>query len=198
MKSEKGITLVTLVITLIVFIILMTTFTVNIDTFRNQTMRTNLENDVMALREEIEIYYASKKELPVINLYTNLSMIQSQKNVNDNDKYYIIDIRKLDVALKYDKDFNVALARPRTEEIEDLLDLYIINELTHTIYYPKGVEYNGVILYTLPEYFSNVQGKVTDEDKPIVNFSMQKSGDKLFGIEAQIEISDAFSRNWFW
>ena len=195
MRSEKGITLVTLVITLIVFIILMTTFTINIDSYRNQTMRTNLENDIMALREEIEIYYASKKELPVINLYTNLSMMENQKNVNDNDKYYIIDIRKLDVALKYDKDFNVALARPRTEEIEDLLDLYIINELTHTIYYPKGVEYNGVILYTLPEYFTNVQGKVKDEDKPIVNISLAKSEEKLFGVEATIEISDAFSRN---
>ena len=42
------------------------------------------------------------------------------------------------------------------EEIADLLDVYIINKQTHTIYYPKGVLYGENTHYRLPEVFTEI------------------------------------------
>ena len=100
------------------------------------------------LKEEIDQYYARVKSLPIINEYTNISMLQGIKNVNDNDEYYVIDLKQLDVELNYGKDYiEIENNRDASENISDLTDVYIINKQSHTIYYPKGVEYNGKIHY---------------------------------------------------
>ena len=192
MKNEKGITLITLIVTIIVMLILITSVTINLGPYKNEVVRTSFEEDINSLREEVEHYYAINKTLPVINRYGYTDMFESIKNVNDNDKYYVIDIRKIDVDLKIGKDFYRALARDIDDEIFDLLDIYIINEQSHTIYYPKGIDYNGVVLYTLIEQYSNVKDKAEDNRPPIVKITLAKS-DKLFGITSTIEISDDFS-----
>lgn len=156
MRNSKGITLITLTITIVIMMILTFTITVNIEPYQNQKRKTNFETDIQRLREEIEQYYVRVKDLPIINKFTNTSMLESIKNINDNDEYYVIDIKQLDVKLNYGADYNKILLKDETEEITDLLDVYIINKQSHTIYYPKGIEYNGKVYYRLSEVFSEV------------------------------------------
>lgn len=160
-KSQKGITLVALVITVIIMIILTFTITLNISQYDGQKTKSNFENDINSLNEEIAQYYSRTKTLPIINKYTNITMLTGIKNVNDGENYYVIDVRQLEVSLNLGSDYNTALSRPRNTEIADLTDIYIINEQSHTIYYPKGVYYNGSITYMIPETYSNVIGEQT-------------------------------------
>ena len=156
MKNNKGVTLITLAITIAVLMILTFNITVNIGAYTEQKTKANFETDMQRLREEINQYYARVKDIPVINKYTNTSMLEGIKNINDNDEYYVIDMKQLDVSLNYGSDYNIINKKDEAEEITDLLDVYIINKQSHTIYYPKGVEYSGKIHYRLPEVFSDV------------------------------------------
>ena len=156
MKNDRGITLIILVITVIVLLILTS---VNINTAKNQIglkEANNLYSDLDILTTKVTDYYLRKKELPVLsnlylsdnnlleflnNVFVNIKWI----NVNDGDKYYVIDLAKLDnLTLHYGKDYYKWTANSTANN--DILhpednndDIYIINEKTHQIYYPKGV-----------------------------------------------------------
>lgn len=156
MKNERGISLITLSITILLLIILTFTLTVNIEPYRDEKAKTNFEIDMQRLNEEINQYFARVKQLPISRQYTNTSMLEGIKNVNDNENYYVIDIRQLDVVLNNGADYKVVLTREETEDISDLTDLYIINEQSHTIYYPKGVKYKERTLYRLEEVYSKI------------------------------------------
>lgn len=160
LKSNKGITLITLSLTIVIMLILTFTVSVNVNTYTQRKQRTNLETDIIKLKEEILHYYSENKTLPIINKYTNIQMIE--KNVNDNENYYIIDLSKINnLNLNYGKDYEKI--ENKEENISDLLDIYIINEQSHTIYYPKGVKYNNETLYTTMNL-----GQIEIEDIPIL------------------------------
>ncbi len=146
LKSNNGITLITLVITIVVMLILSFTISINANDYIERTKKTNLDTDLQRLQEKVEIYYSKNKEIPVLNKYTNVAMLE--KKENDNENYYVIDLDKLEgIELNYGKDFEKA--KQIEGEISDLLDIYIINEESHVIYYPKGVKFDNKIYYTL-------------------------------------------------
>ena len=149
MKNEKGITLITLAITLVVLIILTFTISINAPDLISMKRKNNFENDMNVLKEEIDQYYARYDSLPIINKYINVDILNNSKNINDNDNYYVIDLSKIDVNLNYGKDYEQILLKNLEEEVVDITDVYIINEQSHTIYYPKGVEYNKTVNYTI-------------------------------------------------
>ena len=157
MKKEKGITLITLTITIVVLIILTFTITVNVDQYDDQNKKSKFETDMQNLKEEIDQYYAREKSLPIINKFTNTTMLESIKNVNDNENYYVIDLSQLNTKLNYGSDYNSISEKVETEEITDLLDVYIINEQSHTIYYPKGIEYDDGIHYTISATYNMIK-----------------------------------------
>ena len=157
MKSNKGITLITLTITIVILMILTFTLTINVSQYAEEKKKADFEKDIQSLKEEIHQYYARVKQIPIINSYTNLSMLEETKNKNDNENYYVIDIKQLDVNLNYGKDYKtITASKEITEEITDLRDVYIINEQSHTIYYPKGIKYKEKVYYRLPEVFSEI------------------------------------------
>lgn len=160
MKNEKGITLITLAVTLIVLIILTFTISINAPDLISMKRKNNFENDSNALKEEIDQYYARYNSLPIINPYTNVAMLENSKNINDNNHYYVIDLSKINVSLKYGKDYEKVAKKEVTEEITDMVDIYIINEQSHTIYYPKGVEYNKTIHYTVDLNYKEISAYV--------------------------------------
>lgn len=171
MKNQKGVTLITLTITIVVLMILTFTVTVNFEPYKNQKIKTKFETDMQRLKEELAQYYTRVKDIPVINKYTNVSMLNGVKNINDGDEYYVIDIGQLDVELNYGADYYKIIKKPVQEEITDLSDVYIINKQSHTIYYPKGVEYDGMKHYRVAERYSEIYITVEDlrESKQYVN-----------------------------
>lgn len=152
MKKQKGVTLVVLTITIVVLLILTFTISMNIPDISSRKKKTNFENDMRELKEEIDQYYAKYEQLPIINKYTNIDMLNDIKNVNDDENYYIIDLSKIFTNLNYGKDYEKVKTKDTSEEIAEILDIYIINEQSHTIYYPKGIEYDGETHYTLDTY----------------------------------------------
>ena len=159
MKNEKAITLITLVITVVILIILTFTITINIDQYGNQRRKSNFEVDLQRLKEQIDQYYARNNKLPIINPYTNISMLKGITNINDNDKYYVIDLNKLDITLNYGADYSIIRQKNVKEEIKDLFDVYIINEQSHTIYYPLGIKYDGEYHCTSDEVYHKIEIK---------------------------------------
>lgn len=145
LKSNKGITLITLTTTIVVMLIISVSITININPYIQKKNKTNLETDILKLKEEISYYYSKNKTLPIINKYTNI--LQLEKNINDNENYYVIDLSKINnTNLNYGKDYYKI--NSKDENANSFLDIYIINEQSHTIYYPKGVEYNNQMYYT--------------------------------------------------
>ena len=156
-KNEKGVTLLTLATTVVVLMILIFTVTINVDEYGEQKRKSNFEVDLQRLKEEVDYYYAKYHKLPIINEYTSTFMLENVTNVNDNDKYYVIDLKRLEVKLNYGKDYSTIIKKDASEKITDLFDVYIINEQSHTIYYPKGVKYDGTYHCTSDEIYHNIE-----------------------------------------
>ena len=156
LKSNKGITLITLSITIIIMMILSFTVSVNTSMYIERKKKTNFETDITKLQEEVSHYYVENKELPIANKYTNVDMLE--KDINDNENYYVIDLAEFEnLELNYGQDYYTIT--DYTSEISSLEDIYIINEQSHAIYYPRGIEYSGVRYYTI-----NNESKTQIED----------------------------------
>lgn len=137
-KSDKGISLVSLVITIAVMIII-TSVTINMSLDRFEINNFNkMINDLELLQDKVSNYYLRYNAIPISRdgennaikyTYTTLDF---EKNSGDNENYYIIDLKALGegVSLNYGKDGFESL------NLSD--DVYIINEKTHCIYYVKG------------------------------------------------------------
>lgn len=127
-KSNKGITIITLVITIIVILILTTvTITstyIGIDYKRYKSMCS----DVELLEDKILYFYREYGELPLGNEVTNVPT-----EIENGHTFYEININKLkNITLNYG----------------DAEDIYIVDSETFEVYYLNGIEYEDVIYYT--------------------------------------------------
>lgn len=144
MKKNKGITLISLVITIIIMLIISGTIIVQgINNFKIQNMN-KLYNDLELLNDKITIYYAKYGTIPVKGEFTGSQDFKTEKNPNDNEIYYVIDLDKLE---------NLTLNNRIANEGDDV---YIINDETHTIYYPKGLEIDGIIYYCIDNNYTQI------------------------------------------
>jgi len=134
MKNQRGITLVTLVITIVLLIIITATIAINSHTSLELSNLTKLENDIQALNDRVAVYYVANGTLPVTNdtyMKTEISKSITNLSPNDGDTYYKIDLSKLsNITLNYKN------------------NTYIINETSHKIYMIEGIKYEGETYYT--------------------------------------------------
>ena len=148
LKNDRGVTLIILVITVIALLILTT---VNINTTRNQIglkETNNLYADIDIISSKVTDYYIKENKLPTLCLIekndfmeylANRGIYSFALNINDGNNYYIIDLSQLkNLSLNYGKDYKKWPSNKIEENIND--DVYIINEITHQIYYLRGIE----------------------------------------------------------
>jgi len=131
-KSKKGITLITLVITVIVLLILSGTVIYNSKSTNDVGKYNNMVADIELLNDKILVYYNKYGEVPVTKRVW-------ERNVEGvgNVKYYEVDLAKLEnLTLHYGKDYG------KTEELTEESDVYLVNSNLH-VYYLKGVESKG-------------------------------------------------------
>ena len=166
-KSEKGITLVVLVITIIALSAISIPVAVNMSGVIELKKYTKFKQDIDRLREAISSVYDEDIEISLIgNKYTGGTTFlygiqngQNVKNPNDGADYYAINLTKLNthlgaqIQLNYGKD-NISGNQTGT-------DLYIINGKTKTIYYVKGVEYKKEKYHRLPEEYTTLKDVYT-------------------------------------
>lgn len=152
-KNNKGITLISLIITVAVMLIIVgTTVYTSLDRFEINRLK-KMYNDIELLSDKVENYYLKYNGLPIKEQYT-YTTLNFDKNVNDNGNYYIIDLEAMEgISLNYGKEgYN------RTNESDDV---YIINEKSHTIYYVKGIEVDGTTYHYIKK-----EGEILDTIPP--------------------------------
>ena len=143
MKKVSGIALATLIITVIMLTIITGAgIRIGLDSLNIKNLN-NLYTDIKTLNDSIATYYNKYGTLPLKEKFTGSYDFETYKNPNDDpDSYYVIDINKLAyITLMTD-----------VKWIEN--DVFIINQKTHTIYYPKGIEHENEIYYRLPGEYS--------------------------------------------
>ena len=154
MKNNKGISMVTLIITIVVILILSATMIVSVSDYTDTSGLMNMRGDIQLLKDKVIVYYNTYGEVPgcietyyeeiatddtKIIIYKNAQNTEidsgfiASRDANDGDVYYQIDVTKLS---------NVTLNLGTDE------DVYIINEKTLNVYYINGVESEGVMHYT--------------------------------------------------
>lgn len=156
-KNQKGITLISLVIVLSVIVILSFTITVNMGGITEQSQKSKLDSDLTQIGEKISQYYSRNKQLPIINKYTPTSNFEASKNVNDGEDYYVLDLDELgDLSLNYGKDYDTIKNTNVETSVTQVSDVYVINEISQTVYYAKGINYEGKTYFRLMESFSQI------------------------------------------
>ena len=185
LKNDKGVTLIILTITIIVLLII-TGITINNSKSQLIIKKVNnLYSDIDSISTKVSDYYLKNNSLPVFdnNIYLNSSselgtLIEknggdkSVINANDDGPYYVLNLSKLEnLTLNFGSEYK---KWNDTSTSNMYQDLYIINGVTHQIYYPKGIKYGNNIYYTKNAKTENVEkiqnsSDITDEDFKIKN-----------------------------
>ena len=154
-KNNKGVTMITLIVTILVIsIIAGVTIYQSVENIKARKIDL-LYADLELLEDKVNTYYLNNGGLPIKEEFKGSENFKTVKNVNDNDVYYVIDISSLDgVSLNMKLDFTGD-------------DVYIMNEQSHTVYYPKGLTIDNETYYTLPKQYSKIEGN-KDESKPSI------------------------------
>lgn len=168
MKNERGITLTALIIIIILLLIITTT---TIYTSTNKYKINNVKkmyNDIELLNDKVASYYLKYGGLPIKKDDQNKDIIYKSadldfdKNVNDDDKYYIIDVKAIgNITLNFGK--------AGGEDPGSSDDVYIINKKTQTIYYLKGVEYKNGEIFHSKKVNTEVSEDKIPPSKPSIN-----------------------------
>ena len=174
-KSENGITLIALAVTVIVMIIISVGLSATMTTNIEMKNYNKFKEDIITLSEATKLYYLNNGTLPVAmdKVLTSIDVPSKDKNPNDNDKYYYIDMRLIPDAETYFGEGNKDGTFTSTDN-----DLYVVNERSLTVYYLKGAVLNGERHYTSVDDYSDggfASDYYSKTDLPIIAAVSMKS-----------------------
>ena len=169
LKKENGVTLTILVITVIVMLLISSTIIYNTNTHVRMQRLNKLYQDIETINKQIDDYYLRNGELPIFEtvyctkaklndlLTENANLKKATLNTasnnlmfnpNDGNDYYLIDLGKLGGIILnygYGDDYENASKDPSNTSYNEV---FIINDITHQVYYPAGVFLNGFMYYS--------------------------------------------------
>lgn len=141
-RNERGIAMITLVITVLLIVIISSALAKNSYDSLQLANLTKLDNDVKMLNDRIAAYYVQYGRLPTYGEAYSRNTIKEKiddLSPNDGDSYYIIDLSELDnLTLNYGENY-----------LTSSNDVYIVNEESHIVYYLKGVKHSGKVYHTV-------------------------------------------------
>ena len=134
MKKDKGITLISLSIAVI--IILTITGMILYSAKDNIYIKnlTNMQNDIANLRDKISLYYSEYGDIPARTEYPDITNLKNAGVIgaNDTGNFLIIELEELNgLTLNYGGDYKTYKEKANKGDytnLEDLTDIYIINE----------------------------------------------------------------------
>ncbi|MBR0428123.1 MAG: hypothetical protein IJK18_08010 [Clostridia bacterium] len=176
-KGNKGITLISLILTVIVILIITSALIFNAQDQIEMRKIQNLSIDIENLNAKVDEYFLKYGELPILCNYTSTEIsnfknrddfeksiqekaemqdaqLNSELNTKDGDEYIVIDLEKLGgltLTYGYDREYE------HLKETRNVLDfsgdaiedeIFVINAKTHQIYFPHGVFVENVMYYT--------------------------------------------------
>ena len=158
MRKNKGITMISLVITIIVLLILTSVTIYNGLAQLGIKRVNNLYADIDSISTKVAEYYLKNETIPIYNdpyvnnkdelkamfIANGATETEELINVNDEGAYYVIDLSKLDnLTLNYGDDYKTwNSSEPKSQNV------YIINTVTHQIYFPHGVRVKNDYYFT--------------------------------------------------
>ena len=204
-SNEKGITLLILAITIVIISLITVPIIVNTKDVSELQKYTYLKNDIDRMRESIETAYINATSINTIgDKYTgDLTFLEKEqngkkvKNPNDNENYYVINLRKLNSYI--DAQIELTYGRGNKNTTIDTDDVYIINEQTRTIYYAKGISYKDVVYHRLQEDFtelSNVYVISYDANGGTGDTDMQITSNSSITLKAGLTKSGSTFAGW--
>ena len=151
-RKEKGISLISLVIAVTLIIILTNVMIYNMKNNLVVGKLQGMQNDIENLQDKVSAYYAQYGKIPASVKYTNIDEMKSAgiiSNAVDTGEFYVLDLGAIEnVTLNYGQDYETVKSMTDSEEVSQYTDLYIINQASHNIFYPRGIEIDGEKLYT--------------------------------------------------
>lgn len=151
-KEEKGgLSLISLTIAVVILITISSMLLYNAKSGIKIRKLEMMKNDISLLSDKLNSYYVEYGAIPAEIEYSNTILLKrikdsNQIGENDNDVYYVIDLKALDgVTLNYGRDFSNISTEEDTKKCEDV---YIVNEQSHKVYYVKGIEMDRIWYYT--------------------------------------------------
>ena len=170
MKNQKGISLISLSIAVIVILAIAGTVLYNVRTNLGIQKVKSMQADIENLMGKVTNYYLQYGELPVLNVYSGgekqntlisknseviSDLVSDASSVNylDIGDYYVIDLSAMEnITLTYGQDYetlkSLSADKIRTLNDGELTDVYIINSVSHNIFYVAGIKYEGKTYYT--------------------------------------------------
>ncbi|MCI9063340.1 MAG: hypothetical protein HFJ17_01885 [Clostridia bacterium] len=174
LKDSKGVTLVALAVTVIVLLIITGTIIYNTKSDIKLQKVNKLYQDIENINQKIDDYYLKYGDIPTIgDSYcdktelekllknkaesSNATLVKTNNsdniiNPNDGDEYYVIDLEKLDgLTLNYGYEDNYKKIKANSTTVStdktDKTDIYIINKVSHQVYYPEGIIADNYMYY---------------------------------------------------
>lgn len=176
MKNNKGITLISLVLTVIVILIITSAMIFNTKNQLEMRKIQNLSNDIETLNSKVDEYYLKYGELPKLCNYTDSESknfknredfekslqdkakeqnlkLNNEINANDGDEYIVIDLEKLGgltLTYGYDREYEHLKEKGKVIESDDDViedEIFVINTKTHQIYFPHGIFADNAMYY---------------------------------------------------
>ena len=221
-KNEKGVTLLILTITITVLLLITGITIANSQSQLAIKNVNNLYSDLDSISTKVSDYYLKNNSLPVLggaylkssNALKLLCISNGEDenliNPNDDGEYYVIDLSKLDnLTLNYGRDYK---KWDTSSTFQDYQDIYIINEVSHQIYYPSGIKYNGSIYYTKStgaesvNKIENVETLSLNAGVKILSIKTNKTilddeGNVVLNADAKFSIDSNYSKDklsYFW
>ena len=171
MKNQKGVNLVSLSVAVIVIITIVGTVLYNVRTNLGVQKLKAMQADIENLRGKVANYYLQYGALPVLNENSGgdnqkktipkdsnviKDVVENAASDNlDTGDYYVIDLSAMEnITLTYGEDYEVlkSLSADKVQALNDgdkaLTDVYIINSVSHNIFYVDGITYEGKTYYT--------------------------------------------------
>lgn len=216
--NNKGVSLISLVITVIVLVIITNVLLYNLSSDLSVTHLRNMQNDISNLREKISSYYAKNGKIPAKLEYSNTEKINNIDCISeavDTGEFYVIDLTALEnLTLNYGQDYKKIENNWSQLQINELSDLYIINETSHNIFYVDGITLDNQVFYTdyeevdskeinlwyidniqIPEGFTYVEGtlntgiKIKDENDLEYTWIVQNQ--KIENVPTHVQVENA-------
>lgn len=174
-RNQKGISLIALTTTILVLAIVTSIVIYNAKDVIEVREYKKLESDIEVLENKVNMYYLNYKKIPVLEkdsfpvIYNGDMEFLGQKRENDNDNYYILNLRLIDgITLNFGGGFyNIKNTDNNITDRNNnvITDIYIINEQSHRIYYVQGIQVDETIYYTIG----------TDANVPMINEDIEGS-----------------------
>lgn len=173
LRNNKGISLITAVMTVLVILIILSTITYTASNNVKVKKINEFYNDLREITDEIQIYYAKHGKLPV----QNISFIVEDDSIQRNyDGIYNnlsnSEIKGWDFILKsgesdfsfdnlynpndYDKNkeaavyYVVDLSKIDNVTLKNSEGTYLVNEMSKTVYYYDGIKIDNKLYHRLP------------------------------------------------